>query len=133
MKQFKQYEVESEPFWEELHFAGYDGYDIMEQALAQGWHAIAGWGKEGWNLGNWPYVVVYSRQVGTGYEVALYVEGDMTTYKCPTKELRNQVIDEIAFFYWKRRPAEDTEWIDGYRECESADQLPEHLRGPYRR
>jgi hypothetical protein len=33
------------------------GYDWMGQ-LANAWHVVSAWGQDGWNLGNWPYVVV---------------------------------------------------------------------------
>lgn len=38
-----------------------DGYSDMEVASGEGWHAVSGWGRDGWDLGDWPYVVVSVR------------------------------------------------------------------------
>src|SRR5690242_19666271 len=38
-----------------------DGYSDMEVAAEDGWQAVAGWGRNGWDLGNWPYVVISVR------------------------------------------------------------------------
>ena len=124
--ELKQYHVASDPFWEGLRLLGGDGYDDMEMAAKRGWQTISAWGKAGWNLGSWPLVIVFFRTWKGWYEVAEYVEGDVTTYKCPTKALRNEVTDEIAFFHWKHR---SESWVQGY---ESVTQLPSDLRGPYR-
>jgi len=123
----KQYEVEPDAFFWNRHIAGYDGYDIMKVAEARGWHAIAGWAKEGYDMGSWPYVVVYSCKRAGKFLIAVYVEGDMTQYALPDKETRNALLDNIAFFYWKNRNAE---WVKGYA---SVEELPADLRGPYRR
>ena len=40
---------------------GDEGYERMEFAPRLGWTAISSWGLNGWDLGNWPYVVVYHR------------------------------------------------------------------------
>ena len=122
----ERYEVDPEPLFEGLHFLGYDGYDIMAVAEQCGWEAIAGWGKDGYDLGDWPYVVVYSRKVGSMHQVAIYVEGDMTAYQVPSLEVRNAIIDDTAFFYWKHK---EQEWVQGYSTVEN---LPPELRGPYR-
>ena len=34
------------------------GYEWMEEGLPEGWHVEPMWGRDGWNLGSWPYVVV---------------------------------------------------------------------------
>jgi len=49
----------------------------------------------------------------------------VTTYKCPTLEVRNQITDTLAFFHWKAR---EESWVEGY---ESVDALPPELRGPF--
>lgn len=38
-----------------------DGYSDMEAAAKEGWRPIAGWGADGWDLGDWPYVVISVR------------------------------------------------------------------------
>jgi len=123
--EFQTYVTEPDGFWQNTWRYG-GGYDVMERAVQKGWRAIAGWGSDGWTLGSWPYVIIFHRDQEGQYDLAYYVEGDVTMYRCPTKELRNQVTDELAFFHWKHR---DEEWVDGY---DTVEQLPADLRGPYR-
>lgn len=35
-----------------------DGYSDMEVAAGEGWSAVSGWGRDGYDLGDWPYVVI---------------------------------------------------------------------------
>ena len=120
-----QYRVEPDSFWQELRASGYDGYGIIEASRRWNWHVIAAWGQEGWNLGEWPYVIVFFQNREQEYRLVLYVEGDITEYACPTRDLRNAVCDEIAFFYWKHG---GESWV---KEYDSAEQAPDELRGPY--
>ena len=124
MKQeLAQYEVTPESFWQNTWRYG-DGYNVIAFAEAQKWHAIPGWGKDGYDLGDWPYVIVFFRNRNAQYDIAYYVEGDVTMYSAPTEEIRNAIVDEIAFFHWRGE-----EWVQGY---DSVDQLPDELKGPYR-
>jgi hypothetical protein len=110
---------------------GGDGYDVMskvEHASAeQRWVSIGGWGADGWNLGDWPYVVIYCRNdpVSGMYQVAYYVEGDVTIYRYATARERNRAIDGLAFFHWR---ALSESWVEG---IESAKDMPMKLCGPY--
>ncbi|MDJ0315771.1 hypothetical protein [Arthrobacter antibioticus] len=45
---------------------GWSGYDYMERANAQGWTALALWGKDGYDFGQWPYVIGFVRVVRDG-------------------------------------------------------------------
>lgn len=123
--ELKQYEVQPSGFWQSTWRLG-DGYDVMEYAHNKGWKSIAGWGRDGYDLGSWPYVIVFQKKEGDTYNLVLYVEGDVTAYKVPSLELRNAIIDEIAFFYWKNH---EEDWVKDYK---SVDELPEELRGPCR-
>lgn len=120
----KQYEVEPRGFWAGTFMFG-DGYDVMDYAERRGWETIEGWGQAGYDLGNHPYVIVFFRDRNNKSDLVLYVENDVMQYSCPTKELRNEICDSIAFFYWKHR---GEEWVHDY---ESVEQLPDELRGPY--
>jgi hypothetical protein len=70
---------------------GDEGYERMEFAPRLGWAAISSWGLNGWDLGNWPYVVVYHRGE---VELAVDVEGDIDIEKFPTREERDRRTDE---------------------------------------
>jgi hypothetical protein len=71
-------------------------------------------------------VIVFTKKSGNTYSVAHYVEGDIDVFTCPTRELRNQIIDEIAFFWWHRN---NEEWVAGIESVEEARPI----LGPYRR
>jgi hypothetical protein len=127
MDKFAQYEVTPSPLFQNAWRYG-DGYDLIEVAESRGWRVQADWGKaEGYNLGSWPLIIVFFGRVSNLYHLVYYVEGDITQYAFPTKELRAACTDEIAFFHWKHQ---GEEWVAEY---ETVDQLPEELRGPYRR
>jgi hypothetical protein len=121
----RQYEIAPEPFWRRASLYG-DGYDVMEQAGKRGWHAVAAWGQDGYDLGSWPYVIFFFRDREGQYDLLYYVEGDVTMYSCPTQDIRNVIVDELAFFHWKYQ---GERWVE---EFASIDQLPDTLRGPYR-
>lgn len=125
---FGQFETTPRAIWQDLRDAGCDGYDVMQTMVALGWTAVGSWGKDGWDLGSWPYVVVYWHDDCGGYELLTWVEGDLTQYTFPTKELRQDKTDEIAFFYWKHA---SEEWVSGF---DSIDDVPKDsdLRGPVR-
>jgi hypothetical protein len=128
-EELDQYRVDPGNFWKGLIMRGVTGYDAMELADKHGWHPLAAWGKDGWNLGSWPLVIVFFRnrqQEDTVlYQVVEYVEGDVTMWSCPTKQLRRAVIDELAFFHWKHM---HEEWVKDYN---SVEELPDELKGPY--
>lgn len=127
MKQeLMQYEITPEGFWQCTWMYG-DGYNVMEVAHQQKWRAIPGWGKDGYDLGDWPYVIIFMKNLQERYDIIYYVEGDVTMYSAPTKEIRDAIVNEIAFFHWKQQ---DEEWVQGY---DTVDQLPDELKGPYRR
>jgi hypothetical protein len=103
---------------------GDEGYDRMSFARSHRWEPIPAWGQDGWDLGSWPYVIVYHRGE---CELALDVEGDIDIQTFPSRQERDRRTDQIAFFYWKQ--AEES-WVGGIA---SHEQMPEHLRGPFTR
>ncbi len=62
------------------------------------------------------------------FQVVEYVEGDVTMWSCPSKLMRQQIIDCLAFFHWSHT---DKPWV---RDYESIDKVPldSELRGPYK-
>lgn len=60
-----------------------DGYDWMDAAATTGWHTCPGWGKDGWDAGQWPYVILTlaagKDKAGRFFGVTTYCEGDLTT------------------------------------------------------
>lgn len=82
------------------------GWDWMEEIDEKtGWHPVANWGSDGWDLGQWPYVIIVTAHVN--YEGRLfwglgtYCEGDVTTRWYKDRVERWEAIAREAFFYWK--------------------------------
>ena len=76
-------------------YGGGDGYDAMETNRSAGFSPLAGWGRDGWDLGDWPYVV-YSTRVKNGkYDLLEVVEGDHKLYSFNTLEDLHAAIDLI--------------------------------------
>jgi hypothetical protein len=136
-----------------------DGYGDMEVASKQGWHAVSGWGRDGWDLGDWPYVVISVRNrehpgyvidgfhipLVTGgedskpamiYELRQTVEGDTETYRFDSLEDREAAIDYLFVWYGLGREY-DTWEVAGltYDKREALDagtlRVPERFRGPF--
>lgn len=122
-----------------------DGYDDMDVAAGQGWSAISGWGRDGYDLGEWPYVVISVRdravtpadvaRRGARFEMRQTVEGDTTVYAFRVPEDRAAAIDYLFVWYGIGRDYE--EWaVLGVTSREGLDagtlRVPVELRGPYR-
>lgn len=120
-----QYRVAPEVFWHLAQIRGEDGYDCIKAAQPHGWRAVPSWGLEGWDLGDWPLVVISHRRTSLGFELAYHVEGDITVYRYPTRELRDAATDCLAFWHWKH---DGEDWVDGVG---SVDIAPDRLRGPF--
>ena len=114
-----------------------DGYGDMEVAANEGWHAVSGWGLDGWDLGDWPYVVISVRNLdGDVYEMRQTVEGDTDVYRFTTIEDRCAAIDYL--FVWYGLGREYDEWGDAgltYDKREALDagalRVPERFRGAF--
>jgi hypothetical protein len=124
-EELRQYRVDPEGIWAIAQYGGGDGYDRMETVKPQGWRAVPSWGRDGWDLGTWPLVVIYHREADGSFDLATNVEGDATTYRFPTRELRDAATDLIALFYWRSR-SED--WSKGIH---TVAEMPANLRGPF--
>jgi hypothetical protein len=121
----EQYRVAPDAFWHLTQIHDEDGYDRIKAAQQHGWRAVSSWGLEGWDLGAWPLVVILHCRGARGFELAYDVEGDITVYQYPTREVRDAATDCLAFWHWKHA-GED--WVDG---VESIDVAPDRLRGPF--
>jgi hypothetical protein len=119
------YRIEPEAFWLLSQLRSDDAVDRMALAYVRRWKPIPTWGRDGWELGSWPYVVVYHRTADHAWQLTENVEGDVTVYSYPSQELRDAATDCLAFSYWK----------DGQRgwaaDIDSVDVAPDDLRGPF--
>jgi len=96
--------------------------------LADGWHAIALWGADGWDLGEWPYVIVahYDNPAAQVYAVATYCEGDVDARAFTSRAERDAETDTIAAWHWRNNDNGPDDLADA-----DEDLAPEH-RGPVR-
>lgn len=99
-----------------------DGYEFAAAGQTAGWQPVASWGADGWDLGDWPYVVYLFRG---DTERASYCEGDLEILTYATAADRELATDDTAWFYWQAR---GEEWIEGI----DPDARPDYLRGPSR-
>lgn len=102
-----------------------DGYELIGVGAENGWQAIGGWGSDGWDLGDWPYVIVLFRDREGIYERAVYLEGDIEITQWEDEAGRQASTDELAAFYWRAGG-------DGPPDLTpEGEPLPPRLRGPY--
>lgn len=107
-----------------------DGYDYIDQAEAAGWTTIANWGEEGYDFGQWPYIIGFARAVDNGeggrrFGFGLYVEGDTTTTYYDTAAECREAISRQAFWFWKHDQS------DGPADLpENFEDLPDTYRQP---
>jgi hypothetical protein len=76
-----------------------DGYDDMDLAEKAGWRVIPSWGRDGWDLGDWPYVAIYTRDAGDAFELMVVVEGDHTVYRFSDNADLIAAIDYLFLWY----------------------------------
>ncbi len=100
------------------------GYDWIA-ALSNGWYAVPGWGRSGWDLGSWPLIIIAHYDRPGCYGLAVYVESDLDVTAYPTRQARDEATDHHAAIWWRQLehgpddlPASD-------------DELQPHHRGPF--
>lgn len=81
------------------------GWEWMDAVTNRGWTVLGMWGEDGYDLGQWPYIVVAIQAVrddkGPLYGFALYCEGDVSTRWYRGLDAYFEAITEQAFFYWQ--------------------------------
>ena len=104
---------------------GGDGYDWAD-ALTGGCYVVPGWGRDGWDLGDWPYVIVCHYDGAQVYAVATYTEGDLTCQAFTTRAERDQATDTIAAWQWRHGSPDGPDDLPDHNE----ELKPRH-RGPF--
>lgn len=106
-----------------------DGYDWMDVISEHGWAVIPSWGCDGWDLGQWPYVMVAgirtADDIGNLFGMATYCEGDVTTTWYRTKARWFGAISEQAFFHWTNGQAQGPDDLPA-----AAAEMPSRYRIP---
>lgn len=117
-----------------------DGWDDMEANGAKGWRSVSAWGRDGWDLADWPYVVISHGTLkadGPGkYRLLSVCEGDHTVYTFDTPADRDAATDYLFIWYGVGRSYD--EWVaegltDDKRAALDAGALrvPVRFRGPF--
>jgi hypothetical protein len=106
------------------------GYDWMDLISQHGWSVQASWGSEGWDLGQWPYVMIATTRVadeiGNLFGVASYCEGDVTCTYYRARARSWEAITEHAHYWWKLGTTHGPADLP-----EAAAELPSRDRQPY--
>lgn len=84
-----------------------EGYGDMQAEQKRGWKVVSGWGRDGWDMGDWPLVSVLTRQVkpdpahgvGTRFQVMTIVEGDRSVYTLDTVVDQEAALDYLFLWY----------------------------------
>ena len=94
-----------------------EGYDWMARLTGTGWHELSSWGRDGWDLGSWPYIIFAvtktEDEAGELFGYCTYVEGDVAARWYRNREARSQAISKEAFWYWASGQADGPEALEG--------------------
>lgn len=115
--------------------------DLLPYHQAPQWHIPGSWGRDGWDLGEWPYSkygwvdVPATDTTPAVYGYLSYCEGDYTVIAYATREERDRALDEAALFHWRHR---DESWVVAVARRRgkdlgdlTVDDLPARLRGHF--
>ena len=108
-----------------------DGYGDMEAEERRGWHAIPSWGRDGWDLGEWPYVILYMRVRADKHELLSICEGDRTWYQFDSRDDCYAAMDYLFLWYLAGRNYAPLSYEDRERLDKGELEVDAKWRGPY--
>ncbi len=118
--------VDGVPVLTDAHSDG--GYEWMDSIEEEGWWVCGAWGTDGWDLGEWPYVMVAvtktADETGPLFGMATYCEGDVKTMFYRTQAAHWAAITAEAFNTWKMRD-------NGPDMPDTLEELADEFREPY--
>lgn len=119
-----------------------DGYDDMDLATKRGWRVLSAWGRDGWDLGEWPYVTFAIKDATEDTAKGRYLllttcEGDHTYYGFDSNGDRDAAIDYLFLWYaagssWGERCDLPLTWEDRDKLDNGELEVEGKWRGPYR-
>jgi hypothetical protein len=103
-----------------------DGWGWMKN-LPEGWKAHGSWGRDGWDLGSWPYriVAIYDHPEQHTFAYATYTEGDVRAVTCESQEELYEAVDDVAEYHWRNDPNRAPDDLPAH------DGLLAHHCGPF--
>lgn len=98
-------------------------------------YSVPSWGRDGWDAGEWPYVVFRSYKNTNGlYCYAVYVEGDVTVWRYGLEDDRDRALGLHIEWHWRRKsnPADYLgEALAAALTKYPFGKLPARFRGPF--
>jgi hypothetical protein len=119
---------------------GYAGEEWIERVIAwSGWSLPPSWGRDGYNLGDWPLVVIAHHVYrtddgGKRYDLAQRIEGDVTVWTFEDPAAMFSATDRLAEYWWRQAP--DTfgpRLQEALAATPRGEFLPAEFRGPFSR
>ncbi|MCP2092680.1 hypothetical protein LV78_000620 [Actinosynnema pretiosum] len=106
----------------------FDGYEWREMAQEFGWVVPGLWGREGWDLGAWPLIVVglHDDPKVKVWAYVVYIEGDIFVHTFDDEDERDRAVTAEAVFWWRNGDA------DGPMDLPEQGDYLEHHHGPFR-
>lgn len=96
-----------------------EGYGWIQSLTGTGWHELVAWGRGGWDLGSWPYIIFAVAQAeeeqGKLIGYCTYVEGGVAARWYRTRDARSLAISKEAYWYWASGQADEPEASQGMR------------------
>lgn len=108
-----------------------DGYDDMDLNSGKGWLAVSAWGQDGWDLGDWPYVVLSVCNVDNHFHLLSVVEGDHSVYSFATLADREAALDYLFAWYAAGGRLEEFKDLDRQALDRGDLLIDQKFRGPY--
>ena len=92
-----------------------DGWDFLKSLPQAGWRPLRAWGREGWNLGDWPHAIVAVRRClhSPQVEVCEYLQGELTITTWPDEDTATGHVNGLAQAWWERTGCGPTDPADG--------------------
>jgi hypothetical protein len=88
------------------------GYDFID-GISPTWRTIASWGRDGWDMGDWPYVVVaYRASSHHGWLTVVCIEGDLSIRHHVDEVALTSFLDAEARRWWTRCPERGPDDLD---------------------
>jgi hypothetical protein len=109
-----------------------DGYGDMEVNERRGFRTLSSWGADGWNLGDWPYLVLSIRDVEGGWELLSVCEGDHTYYQFDSEADLHAALDYLFLWYAAGKEWAPLTWEDRAALDAGEFTVEDRFRGPYR-
>ncbi|MBX3094410.1 MAG: hypothetical protein KF680_07740 [Cryobacterium sp.] len=102
-----------------------DGFEFMDANRALGWRQVPSWGRDGYDMGRWPGIVVMTNDDYARPRALVYFEGDVQATEFNTVTERDNYLDHVAETFWRSGEA------DGPRDLALFEQgqLPPQYRG----